>query len=194
MKHILIANNHDSFVYNLVELLRHIPECASEVHYTEEITSEMMNRCDGLLLSPGPGLPDEQPNLMNLIARYHATVPMLGVCLGHQALAGYFGAELICLSAPLHGHIDVLTHVDEKDCLLHGLPPQAHIGRYHSWIVDEETVPRCLCVTAHAQSDNSIMAFRHRDYPLFGVQFHPESYMSDGGAVYLRNFLSVIGH
>lgn len=189
MKHLLIADNHDSFVYNLVELLRQLSECTFEIHHTEQITDAMIAHCDGLLLSPGPGLPKEQGNLMSLIDTYHTQLPMLGVCLGHQALAEYLGAELQQLERPLHGHTDQLF-VDHYDELLEGIPRGSRIGRYHSWIIKPDSLPDSLEVTAHAQSDGSIMALRHRDLPLWGVQFHPESYISDHGQHYLHNFIA----
>ena len=114
---------------------------------------------------------------------------MLGVCLGHQALASYCGAELVQLRAPLHGHTDQLI-IDHHDALLRDIPTGSHIGRYHSWVVQPDSLPDTLQVTAHAQSDGTIMALRHRDLPLWGVQFHPESYISDHGRSYLHNFIA----
>ena len=189
MKHLLIADNHDSFVYNLVELLRQLDECTMEIHYTEQITPAMVTHCHGLLLSPGPGIPTEQTHLMELIDSYHTELPMLGVCLGHQALAAYCGAELVQLRAPLHGHTDQLI-IEHHDELLRDIPTGSHIGRYHSWVVQPDNLPATLQVTAHAQSDGTIMALRHRDLPLWGVQFHPESYISDHGRRYLHNFIA----
>lgn len=189
MKHLLIADNHDSFVYNLVELLRQLDECTLEIHYTELITPAMVARSHGILLSPGPGVPTEQSHLMALIDSYHTELPMLGVCLGHQALAAYCGAELVQLRAPLHGHTDQLI-IEHHDELLRDIPTGSHIGRYHSWVVQPDNLPDTLQVTAHAQSDGTIMALRHRDLPLWGVQFHPESYISEHGRCYLHNFIA----
>ena len=114
---------------------------------------------------------------------------MLGVCLGHQALASYCGAELAQLRAPLHGHTDQLI-IDHHDTLLRDIPTGSRIGRYHSWVVQPDSFPDTLQVTAHAQSDGTIMALRHRSLPLWGVQFHPESYISDHGRRYLHNFIA----
>ncbi len=189
MKHLLIADSHDSFVYNLVELLRQLDECTFEIHYTEQITPDMVARCHGILLSPGPGVPTEQTYLMNLIDSCHKKLPMLGVCLGHQALAAYCGARLEQLQSPLHGHTDQLI-IEHHDELLRDIPAGSHIGRYHSWVVQPDSLPDTLEVTAHARSDGSIMALRHRSLPLWGVQFHPESYISDHGRRYLHNFIA----
>jgi len=191
MKNLLIANNHDSFVYNLVELLRELSLCTFEIHDTELITPAMVARCQGMILSPGPGLPYEQEGLISLIDTYHTRLPILGVCLGHQALAHYFGARLQQIQVPLHGHSDRIV-IDNCDELLDGIPMHSRIGRYHSWVVSPNNLPDTLQITAHAQSDGAIMAFRHRTHPLWGVQFHPESYISEHGSRYLHNFMAQV--
>lgn len=193
MKRILIANNHDSFVYNLVELLRRIGQCDITVCMTDEIDERMPHAFDGLLLSPGPGVPTEQTNLMRLIDRYKGVRPILGVCLGHQAIAEYFGCRLQLIARPLHGHTDRLCLQGAQDPLFAHLPPQALIGRYHSWCVDPQNVSDSIVVTATAESDRCIMAIRHRTWPIHGVQFHPESYMTMDGEQMLRNWLDTFG-
>lgn len=192
MVHILIADCHDSFVYNLVELLRKAEECSFEIYAVEECTSLSLDRFDGVLLSPGPGHPEETEGLRALIERSYTTHPLLGVCLGHQALACFFGGTIRQLPHPLHGHADYLLFTDSKHHLFSSFPSDSTIGRYHSWVVCEETFPPSLTITARAKEDHSIMAFRHRELPIFGVQFHPESYLTPEGNSIVAHWLQEV--
>ena len=189
--HLLVADSHDSFVYNLVEILRKCPNCTFDVVATEHCPTLPLENYRGILLSPGPGHPEEVKGLMPLIARTVHTHSLLGVCLGHQALALHFGGRLLQMPHPLHGHAERLTIKEiEGHTLLEQLPADSSVGRYHSWCVAEEPFPDVLEITATALSDGAIMAFRHKTLPLFGVQFHPESYLSPHGASIVQNWLS----
>lgn len=189
--HLLVADSHDSFVYNLVEILRKCPNCTFDVVATEHCPSLPLENYQGILLSPGPGHPEEVKGLMPLIARTVHTHSLLGVCLGHQALALHFSGQLLQMPHPLHGHAERLSIKEiEGRTLLEQLPSDSSVGRYHSWCVAEEPFPNVLEITATALSDGAIMAFRHKTLPLFGVQFHPESYLSPHGASIVENWLS----
>lgn len=199
---IAVIDCHDSFVYNLVEMLRHLPGCCFEVFDYDQITTKpstigdkytvarIVDSHDGLLLSPGPGLPEEFPFLKTLIRKSEGCCTILGVCLGMQALCLTYGGELRQLEHPLHGFEDRLSPSIEDD-FSQGVPSEALIGRYHSWIVDEKSLPRELSILAYARSDASPMALRHRSFPFYAVQFHPESYISTYGVHYLLNWLSI---
>lgn len=189
--HLLVADSHDSFVYNLVEILRKCPNCTFDVVATEHCPTLPLENYRGILLSPGPGHPEEVKGLMPLIARTVHTHSLFGVCLGHQALALHFGGQLLQMPHPLHGHAEKLTIKEiEGRTLLEQLPADSSVGRYHSWCVAEEPFPNILEITATALSDGAIMAFRHKTLPLFGVQFHPESYLSPHGASIVQNWLA----
>ena len=189
--HLLVADSHDSFVYNLVEILRECPNCTFDVVATEHCPTLPLENYQGILLSPGPGHPEEVKGLMPLIARTVHTHSLLGVCLGHQALALHFGGRLLQMPHPLHGHAERLTIKEiEGHTLLEQLPADSSVGRYHSWCVAEDPFPDVLEITATALSDGAIMAFRHKTLPLFGVQFHPESYLSPHGASIVQNWLA----
>ena len=189
--HLLVADSHDSFVYNLVEILRKCPNCTFDVVATEHCPALPLENYRGILLSPGPGHPEEVKGLMSLIARTVHTHSLFGVCLGHQALALHFGGQLLQMPHPLHGHAERLAiKGGEGRTLLEQLPADGSVGRYHSWCVAEESFPNVLEITATALSDGAIMAFRHKTLPLFGVQFHPESYLSPHGASIVQNWLA----
>ncbi len=191
MKKILVVDNQDSFVYNLVEMLRaeHVP---FKVVRCEELTLPLQHdKIAGVLLSPGGGVPEEYPQMMELIERHHTSLPILGVCLGHQAIAKHFGANLSQLEKPLHGHASRLRLLSQNDTLLSELAADSVIGRYHSWVVDRADLPTTLQPLACDEDDNMMM-LRHKDYSVWGVQFHPESVITDAcGRQILRNWLSV---
>lgn len=189
MKKILVINNNDSFVYNLVEILR-LLEVDSDVIICDKLTFPITETYNGIILSPGPGIPSEYPQMEELIRRYHTTIPILGVCLGHQSLASYFGARLIHLNHPLHGHTSTLHILNTNDLLFLNIPNLSNIGRYHSWVVAPDNFPDCLQSIAKDEHKN-IMAIKHRYYPIYGVQFHPESIISgDTGKQLIANWIS----
>ena len=186
---ILVLDNYDSFTYNLVNLLRelgHGPNLA--VIRNDQLTLEAVDAYDAILLSPGPGVPAEAGLMPAIIQKYAATKRILGVCLGHQGLAESFGAELYNIPVVLHGVANEaeVTVADER--LFTGLPGKFQVGRYHSWAVRPESMPAMLEVTAR-DANGEVLAFRHREFDVRGVQFHPESILSEHGAKMLENWL-----
>jgi anthranilate synthase component 2 len=186
---LIIIDNYDSFVYNLA---RYVEEsCSGEViifrndkvDYTELIDA------DGILLSPGPGVPSEAGDLMKIIDIYHTQKPILGVCLGHQAISEYFGCELIRQDDVYHGKSSMITHFS-TNYLFDSIPEKFEVGRYHSWSVDQNISP-VLEVTARS-STKEIMALQHADLPITGVQFHPESILTPHGRTMIQNWIQSI--
>lgn len=182
-----VIDNHDSFVYNLVHLLL---EMGKEVNVlrNDEISLSQLENYDRLLLSPGPGLPSEAGCLLPLLRYYAERKPIFGVCLGHQALAEAFGGKLRQLPQVLHGICTSCHSTVPDEILFQHLPDNFNVGRYHSWVVDEHSLPSCLEVTARTDT-GLIMALRHRTLPLRSVQFHPESILTPDGPQMLRNWL-----
>ncbi|GAA3996293.1 aminodeoxychorismate/anthranilate synthase component II [Hymenobacter fastidiosus] len=186
---ILVLDNYDSFTYNLVQLLRELGYGATtDVVRNDKINLADIGHYDAILLSPGPGVPSDAGLMPEVIRRYAPTKRMLGVCLGHQGIAESFGAALYNLPAVLHGiatDADILT---TDDRLFQGLPTRFKVGRYHSWVVTPESMPVELEITAQ-DANGQILAFRHRTYDVRGVQFHPESILTEHGHQMLRNWL-----
>ena len=193
--HLLVIDNRDSFVYNVVELLRSLPELTFEVIPEGELELSSLPEHDGLILSPGPGVPSEFPRMQALIRAEVGVKPILGICLGHQALAEHYGATLVQLPAPRHGHASALEVIDPADSLVGAIPTGSLVGRYHSWAVDEASLPTCLVPTAYcadAGEGRVLMAMRHRTEPIWSVQFHPESMISEYGRAYLSAFATAV--
>ena len=186
---ILVLDNYDSFTYNLVQVLRELGHGEdTTVIRNDKLAVDDVEEYDAVLLSPGPGLPSEAGLMPEIIRRYAPTKRILGVCLGHQGLAESFGGELYNMPEVLHG-IATKAEVTADDKLFDGLPTQFQVGRYHSWSVRPESVPTELEVTA-LDADGQVLAFRHRDYDVRGVQFHPESILTEHGHQMLRNWLA----
>ncbi|MDF7811035.1 aminodeoxychorismate/anthranilate synthase component II [Hymenobacter sp. YC55] len=186
---ILVLDNYDSFTYNLVQVLRELGHGeATTVIRNDKLAVDDVEEYDAVLLSPGPGLPSEAGLMPEIIRRYAPTKRILGVCLGHQGLAESFGGELYNMPEVLHG-IATKAEVTADDKLFDGLPTEFQVGRYHSWSVRPESVPSELEVTA-LDADGQVLAFRHRDYDVRGVQFHPESILTEHGHQMLRNWLA----
>jgi len=193
--HLLVIDNRDSFVYNVVELLRSLPELTFEVIPEGELELSSLPEHDGLILSPGPGVPSEFPRMQTLIRAEAGVKPILGICLGHQALAEYYGATLVQLPAPRHGHASALVIIDPADSLVGAIPMGSLVGRYHSWAVDDASLPTGLVPTAYcADTDEGrvLMAMRHCTEPVWSVQFHPESMISEHGRAYLSAFATAV--
>lgn len=186
---ILVFDNYDSFTYNLVHLVEKILHQRVDVYRNDQIALEKVKEYDKIILSPGPGIPSEAGLLLPLIKEYAATKSMLGVCLGHQAIGEAFGGKLENLSTVYHGVATPVKLTATKSTLFKGLPDEFEVGRYHSWIVAEEGLPKELEVTARDEN-NFIMAMQHKKYDVKGVQFHPESVLTPEGEKILRNWLA----
>jgi anthranilate synthase component II len=185
---ILVFDNYDSFTYNLVHLVEKITNIKPDVYRNDKINLADINAYDAIILSPGPGVPSEAGILIPLIKQYAATKKILGVCLGHQAVAEAFGGSLINLKEVYHGVATDIFQTEIKSNLFKHLPETFTAGRYHSWIVDEKTLPISLQITA--KDDNGfIMATQHDTYDIQTVQFHPESILTPDGETMLTNWL-----
>ncbi len=187
---ILVFDNYDSFTYNLVHLVEKITHTKVDVYRNDKIALEKVKEYDKIILSPGPGIPEEAGMLLALIKEYAATKSILGVCLGHQAIGQAFGGELINLSTVYHGVATPINILNSKSQILKDLPDEVEVGRYHSWIVSDENFPDELEVTARDEN-NYIMALQHKKYDVQGVQFHPESVLTPCGEQIMRNWLSI---
>ncbi len=190
MKPILILDNYDSFTYNLVQLVEEISGTRPDVARNDQIAVEQIAEYEKLILSPGPGVPRENGILLDCIKAYLTEKPILGVCLGHQAIAEALGGSLINMPDVLHGISSKINITAEKDPLLSGLHENPEVGHYHSWIVDTLSLPNELEVLATDQ-DGQIMAIKHKLHPVWGVQFHPESVLSPNGSSIIKNFLDL---
>jgi len=198
---ILVFDNYDSFTYNLVHLVEKITGEKVDVYRNDQIPLERVAEYDKIILSPGPGIPEEAGLLLPLIKQYAATKSILGVCLGHQAIGQAFGGKLVNLTQVYHGVATPVKVVQEQEAevakaessapsqnLFAGLPQTIEVGRYHSWVVEEQNFPDVLEVTA-VDDNGYIMALRHKEYDVQGVQFHPESVLTPEGETILRNWL-----
>lgn len=185
---ILVFDNYDSFTYNLVHLIREFGYGDVEVHRNDRIALADVARYDKIILSPGPGIPSEAGLLLPLIKEYADKKPILGVCLGHQAIGEAFGAKLSNLEDVYHG-VSTEIKIIEADYIFHDVNPTIEVGRYHSWVVSREEIPACLEITAEDRN-GQIMALRHKELDIHGVQFHPESVLTPRGAAIVKNFLA----
>ena len=198
---ILVFDNYDSFTYNLVHLVERILHEKVDVYRNDQVPLEKVKEYDKIILSPGPGIPEEAGLLLPLIKEYASSKSILGVCLGHQAIGEAFGGKLINLNEVYHGVATPVRLVNRESgvgrnnaslithhALFEGLPEEFEVGRYHSWIVSEENFPEELEVTARDEN-NFIMALQHKTYDVQGVQFHPESVLTPKGELILRNWL-----
>jgi anthranilate synthase component 2 len=186
---ILIIDNYDSFTYNLVHLVNEIGlQC--EVWRNDKFNISDVDAFDRIILSPGPGIPSEAGLLLEVIEKYAPSKNIFGVCLGQQAIAEVFGGKLYNLGQPMHGIATPVTVTDPYEKLFIGLPKTFKVGRYHSWVVDEKAIPNVLTVTAIDETDNSVMALRHKQYDVRGVQFHPESILTEYGKELMQNWLN----
>ena len=184
---ILIFDNYDSFTYNLLHLVKELGYNDVDVIRNDQLNLDEVEKYDKIILSPGPGIPSEAGLLLPLIKRYGKSKSILGVCLGHQAIAESYGATLINLDEVYHG-IATDIHVIEKDVLFESVPKIFPAGRYHSWTVSNVQLPDCIRVTA-LDSEGQIMALKHETYDVHGVQFHPESILTLSGKAIVNNFL-----
>lgn len=185
---ILVFDNYDSFTYNLVHLVEKIMHQKVTVFRNDQITLDEVGAYDKIILSPGPGLPGEAGLLLPLIKQYASSKSILGVCLGHQAIAEAFGGTLINLDKVYHGVATPIQIINQQSKLLSGLGETIYVGRYHSWIVDDKTLPPDLEITA-VDDNGFIMGLQHKTYDVQGVQFHPESVLTPDGEKIMRNWL-----
>lgn len=185
---ILVFDNYDSFTYNLVQMIEKITSEKVDVFRNDEISLEEIEKYDKIILSPGPGIPEEAGILLDLIKKYAPTKSILGVCLGQQAIAEAFGGSLINLTEIYHGVATEAIQISEHK-LFNDLPQTLEVGRYHSWAVNPENFPDELEITS-TDSKGMIMSLKHKTYDVHGVQYHPESILTPDGKKILENFLS----
>jgi anthranilate synthase component 2 len=189
VKRILVFDNYDSFTYNLVHLVQKITDAKVDVIRNDKMDLEDVNVYDKIILSPGPGVPQEAGLLLPLIKKYAATKSILGVCLGHQAIGEALGGKLKQLDTVFHGVATTIKQSENSGLLFSGLPQSFKVGRYHSWVLDENNLSPELMITARDEQGR-IMAVQHKTFDISGVQFHPESIMTEYGEELVRNFLS----
>ncbi|MDX1783667.1 MAG: aminodeoxychorismate/anthranilate synthase component II [Aequorivita vladivostokensis] len=184
---ILVIDNYDSFVYNLVHYLEEL-DCEVTVKRNDKFYLEEVENYDKILLSPGPGIPDEAGLLKEVIKKYAASKPIFGVCLGQQAIGEVFGAKLENLSKVFHGVATTATIISKNEPLFKGIEKEFEIGRYHSWVVSKEGFPEVLEITS-VDENGQIMSVRHKFYDVCGVQFHPESVLTPMGKQIIKNWV-----
>ena len=190
MRKILVLDNYDSFTYNLVHYIEANENYEVDVFRNDEISLDKVDKYDTIVLSPGPGLPNEAGILKGLIKQYAPTKKILGVCLGMQAIGEVFGGELENLDNVYHGVATDLTVIDSTDLIYKNLPQNFKVGRYHSWVISRNNFPEELGITA-VEENNQIMSLKHKEYNLYGVQYHPESILTENGKEIINNFLSI---
>ena len=184
---IVIIDNYDSFTYNLSHLLKELGADVTVVR-NDRFRLEDLEQYDRIVLSPGPGIPSEAGLMPQVIKSYAGRKPILGICLGHQAIGEAFGARLLNIGNVVHG-VATPAHITVQDYLFNGLPKDIEVGRYHSWVVDDKELPECLEVTSRSD-DGYIMSLRHREFDIRGIQFHPESVLTPQGKTIINNWLN----
>ena len=183
----IIIDNYDSFTYNLSHLLKELGASVTVVR-NDKFRIEDLEQYDKIVLSPGPGIPSEAGLMPQVIKSYAGCKPILGICLGHQAIGEAFGAKLLNIGNVVHG-VATPAHLTAQDYLFEGLPADLEVGRYHSWVVDENGLPECLEVTSRSD-DGYIMSMRHKEYDIRGIQYHPESVLTPNGKDIIKNWLN----
>ena len=186
---IVMIDNYDSFTYNLVHLVKELGADIT-VYRNDQFKLEDLDEFDKIMLSPGPGIPEEAGLLLPVIKAYAGKKPILGICLGEQAIGESFGGTLTNLSDVFHGVQTPVTILrDNDDYIFAGMDDTIQVGRYHSWVVDRDSMPECLVVTAVSE-EGQVMALTHREYDIQGIQFHPESVLTPEGKTIINNFLN----
>ncbi len=183
---VVIIDNYDSFTYNLSHLIKELGASVT-VYRNDKFLLPDLEPFDKIVLSPGPGIPCEAGLLLDVIKTYAGRKPILGICLGHQAIGEAFGAKLTNLSAVFHG-VATPVHICADDYIFNSLPKTMEVGRYHSWIVDKDSLPDCLEVTSMSD-EGYIMSMRHKEYDVRGIQYHPESVLTPDGKTIMNNWL-----
>ncbi len=190
-KKILILDNYDSFTYNLVHYVEEITGRMPFVYKNDEITIEEIQNYDAIILSPGPGVPSEAGILKEVIQTYAGKIPILGICLGLQAIVEVFGGEIENLNQVFHGVATKGMITNPNTVIFRGLPSEIEIGRYHSWVASKKHFPKTLDITCEDE-EGKIMAIRHQKYFIEAVQFHPESILTPQGKTMLSNFIEAL--
>jgi anthranilate synthase/aminodeoxychorismate synthase-like glutamine amidotransferase len=186
---VLVIDNYDSFTYNLVQYLGELGAEVRVVRNDTATTDEVASaRPDRIVISPGPGRPEQAGITIDVIRRFGETTPILGVCLGHQAIGAAFGGAVVRAGAPMHGKTSTIEH--DGRGVFRGISGPFVASRYHSLVVAEDGLPESLEVSARTQNEGTIMGLRHKTWPIHGVQFHPESVLTGEGKSILRNFLN----
>ncbi|MDH5598225.1 MAG: aminodeoxychorismate/anthranilate synthase component II [Cyclobacteriaceae bacterium] len=186
---VVVIDNYDSFTYNIVHILCELLGKENvEVVRNDAFELSLLNNFDKIILSPGPGIPDEAGKMKEVIKNFSGKKPILGVCLGHQGIGEVFGASLTNLKEVLHGVKGKLSIKDKASPIFNGIPDHIQIGHYHSWVINPNTLPETLQVLAVDEYDN-IMAVKHSEYEVYGLQFHPESILTEYGIEIIKNWL-----
>jgi anthranilate synthase component 2 len=188
MEKVVVIDNYDSFTYNLVHALSQITGTGVDVFRNDRVDMKELEKYTHIVLSPGPGIPDEAGQLKDIIREFAGKKRILGVCLGHQAIAEVFGGKLINIRKVFHGVSTKISILDSEDYLFRNIQDGFEGGRYHSWIVSDTELPDPLKITARAE-DGEIMAMKHTDYDIRGMQFHPESILTGCGTDLLTNWI-----
>ena len=183
---LIIIDNYDSFTYNLSHLVKELGADVTVVR-NDQFEIEDLQPYDKIILSPGPGIPSEAGLLLDVIRSYAGKKPILGICLGHQAIGEVFGGRLENLTDVFHGVATEGTQLG-NDPIFEGLPKRIVMGRYHSWVVSKDNFPSCLEITAESD-EGQVMALRHREYDIRGIQFHPESVLTPQGKDIIKNWI-----
>ena len=184
---ILLIDNYDSFTYNLAHMVEEIPSIKLDVIRNKYIPLDSISSYDGVIISPGPGIPEEAGLLMQFLEKHAKNTAIFGVCLGHQAIGQYFGGSLINTSKVYHGISSKVKTINETG-ILENMGNEFDAARYHSWIVDSNNLPEILEITAETE-DGTIMAMRHKEYKIESVQFHPESILTPKGKIIIENWI-----
>lgn len=185
---IAMIDNYDSFTYNLVHLVKELG-AEIEVFRNDQFELPELERFEKIMLSPGPGIPEEAGKLIDVIREYAGKKPILGICLGEQAIGEFFGGKLVNLSDVFHG-VQTPAHIVSSDHIFNGMEKDIMVGRYHSWVVDANSIPPCLEVTC-ISDEGQVMALRHRNYDIRGIQFHPESVLTPEGKKMINNWINL---
>ncbi len=188
MEKILILDNYDSFTYNLVQYVKELSNAQIDVFRNDKISLSEIEKYNRIILSPGPGLPQNAGIMIDLIKEYASKKKILGVCLGHQAIGMAFGSDLKNIEKVYHGIKTPIKITDTNDAMFKGISKTTSVGRYHSWVIDSEKLSNDFTITA-ITDDHHIMAIKHSKYTIWGLQFHPESIMTDEGKQMIHNFL-----
>lgn len=185
---ILVIDNYDSFTYNLVHYVKSITDEPVAVFRNDEISIDDVGKYDKIIISPGPGLPKDAGIIEEVIRKYGGFKRILGVCLGHQAIAEVFGGSLLNLNEVYHGVATSATITNSEDALFKGLPDKIEVGRYHSWVVNPNDLPEVLEITS-TDNEGNIMSMRHKQFDITGIQFHPESVLTPHGKEMVKNWV-----